>query len=306
MKSDADGVARPRGCRPRPAARAHHLDGAVREADRRRPGRPAEALLQARGRGIQPPGVHLERRCRRARPWRRCRTARRAARRSRRSRRAAGPSWSRCRPARARAGAASLARSPRRSPRGEHLPPRHLDRVHLGERALGDLGEQVAEPPEDRHEHAVARADERDDRRLDARARRCRRRAASPRCGCPRPRGRAPASRSCRGHGRVVLADERRRHRAQHPRVRVDGPGPISRRAGGLIGPGSSARSRGLHASRERTAAWSGETAADAALPRGAEAHGAARRRARRTSAMSVPRATTRQTPTGAGRAVGP
>ncbi len=29
--------------------------------------------------------------------------------------------------------------------------------MHLGERALGDLGQQVPEPAEHRHEHAIAR-----------------------------------------------------------------------------------------------------------------------------------------------------
>ena len=94
-------------------------------------------------------------------------------------------------------------------------------------RAARDLGEQVAEPAEDRHEHAVAGA-----RRARRSPPRCRARGAVdeqrrlvPRCGTRR--GRAPGSRSCTPSspgrtGPTSCADIAR----QHPRVRVDGSRP--------------------------------------------------------------------------------
>ena len=115
----------------------------------------------------------------------------------------------------------------------EHLAPRHLDGVHLGAAALGDLGEQVPEPAEDRHQHPVAGLEQRHQRRLDAGARGAvdEQRLLVGRCG--RPRGRAPSSRSWSPviHGSywpTSCADIARSTRGSA----LIGPGPISSRGG--------------------------------------------------------------------------
>ncbi len=108
----------------------------------------------------------------------------------------------------------------------EHLTPGDLADVDLGAAPLRDLAQQVAEAAEHGDEDAVAGVDEGDERRLDARAAGAvdedRRLVAS----AEHLAGRAPGSRSCSRHRRVVLADELRGHGPQDAGSTVIGRAP--------------------------------------------------------------------------------
>ena len=199
-----------------------HLDRTRAQRDRRRPARAAEALLQARSRRVEPPGIRIERVA--------------AERRGRIGVEdhpvAAADLADVVEGLIHRRRSVALHEGEERRPhpddrlfddrRREHLPPVGLDRVHLGERAFGDLGEQVPEPAEHRHEHAVARAHERDDRRFDARTARAVDQHRRLVAGVPDAPVELLRLSHRGGHERVVLADERGRHRPQHARVRRD------------------------------------------------------------------------------------
>ena len=151
-------------------ARAHDRFHTIVEGHRRTPRRAGQALLQARGYRIEPPGVRLQRHAghRRGRiDVDQCIVL------------AADPSD----------GVEGLCHGGRRIPlhdgdelramplhrvldllRVEHGAPSGLDGDDVGAAAVGDLAQQMAEPPEDRDEHPVTGDEHGRQDRLDARA----------------------------------------------------------------------------------------------------------------------------------------
>ena len=214
-------------------------------------------------------------------PSHRCRTARRAARRSRRSRRAAGSSWSTCRPARGR-GASGFTRTIASSMTdGGKTCPHSVSIVCTS--AIARSAISASRCPKRPKTGTSTRSPGRTSDTIAA---------SMPARDVPSiEQGRVVPGRPDaavellrlghrRRHERVVLADERRRHRPQHARIRRD-------------------RARSHQQARGRV-----DRARDAVGHCGSGRSSttvAARRRARRTRAMSVPARETRQTPDGRG-----
>lgn len=101
----------------------------------------------------------------------------------------------------------------------EYLAPGLFDRIDLRPEPLRQLGEQIAEAPEDRHEHAVARLDQPGQHRLQAGARRAvdRIRPAIVRAEqLPQHLHRLVHDG---GELRIELPQNRMAHRPQHARV---------------------------------------------------------------------------------------
>ena len=222
-------------------ARVDYVDGFRRQAQRRATGGTCKTFLKAGGDGVDCPGIHLERISGKG-----CRDIRveehvvRGADRTEilerlqhRRRRVTLDDREKFRP---------VLDDRRLDLLGtENGAPLRLDGANIRPAPLCDLGEQVPEPAEDRHQHNVARLDQRNECRLDS----------GPRGAVNQQslfiRGREHLAVEghrlghVRGHRRVVLADQLGRHRAQHPRVGID-------RAGAHQEPGGRMNRLAVHA----------------------------------------------------------
>ncbi len=107
----------------------------------------------------------------------------------------------------------------------EHRAPFALDGGDLAAAARGDLGEQMAEAAEDRHQHLVAGRDQRDQNRFDAGARGAvdqQRPFVLGTIDLPQQLHRVV---HIGGERRIELAEHRHRHGAQHARIDPDRAG---------------------------------------------------------------------------------
>ena len=110
--------------------------------------------------------------------------------------------------------------------RREHRAPLGFDRVDVGANPSANLGQQMTEAAEDRHQDLVARNDERGQARLDA----------GPRCPVDKERPIVLGAEDLAverhdlihvfGELRVELTQHGRRHGPQHARIHVDRPRP--------------------------------------------------------------------------------
>ena len=108
----------------------------------------------------------------------------------------------------------------------EHGAPRGLHGAQLGAAAGGDLAEQVSEAAEDRHQYTVAGLDQGDQHGLDA--------GSGGAVDQERPAVGGLVEPAQQRHGLVhigrelgvELAEQRHRHGAQHARIGVDRPRP--------------------------------------------------------------------------------
>lgn len=202
------------------------VDGARRETEGGAPGRPGEALLQAGGGRVDSPAVHLEGVAPQARgdvgveqhvvpPADLADLGERLAHGGGRVPLHGGDEL--------RAGAQDR---PLHLRRVDDRPPRRLDGVHLGAASPCDLRQQVPEPPEDEHQHPVARFQQGDQRGLDPRPRRPVHEHGRVVAGAEHLPVQRLRLAHVRRHRGVVLPDEGGRHGPQDPRVGVDGTRP--------------------------------------------------------------------------------
>ena len=207
-------------------ARRDHRGSPVVETDRRRTGRARQALLQAGGRHVDLPGVHLERV---------------AAQRGgaidveQHVVLAAQRADLRERLQHGRGRVAVTDRDHARTmlldcgldlARVEDPAPFRLDRDDVGAEAPSDFHLEVAETSEHRHQQRVARRKRGSEARLDAGARRAVDQQRPPVVGPEDAAVQRHHLIHVAGELRIELTLQRHRHRPQHPRIDIDRPRP--------------------------------------------------------------------------------
>ena len=104
----------------------------------------------------------------------------------------------------------------------EHPAPLRLDDPHLRLAAARDLAQQVAEAPEDRHQHPVPRREDRDHGCLDRGPGGAVHEEGPPVAGAKHLPVEGHHVVHVAGQHRIELAQQRHRHRPQHPGVGLD------------------------------------------------------------------------------------